>query len=284
MSVKIYPYLAKPADLAAGKGADSGQNSGAADATDFKKILAGADRSVKAMAVDALIAQSETGSVDVATVQKLFGFSPAPNPIVVKSGSSAAASGSGTANSAGASGRTDGTESGAAADRTDGTGSGAAADKTDGTGSGAAAGKTDSAADKADGGSSQGGCTPKMDQYFAEAAALYGVDMSLLKAIARAESNYNPSATSASGAMGVMQLMPSVASGLGIGNAYDAHDNIMGGAKLIAEYIERYNGDVSLALAAYNAGPGNVDKYNGVPPFEETQKYVKKVMDYYLSA
>ena len=120
-----------------------------------------------------------------------------------------------------------------------------------------------------------------LEEYFKEASETYGVDINLLKAIARQESNFNPSATSSAGAMGVMQLMPSTAKGLGVTNAYDAQENIMGGAKLMAQNLKKYNGDVSLALAAYNAGGGNVDKYGGIPPFKETQNYVKKVLGYY---
>jgi len=81
-----------------------------------------------------------------------------------------------------------------------------------------------------------------------------------------------------------MQLMPSTASSLGISNAYNARENIMGGAQVIASNLKKYNGDISLALAAYNAGSGNVDKYGGIPPFKETQNYVNKVMNYYKNA
>ena len=121
-------------------------------------------------------------------------------------------------------------------------------------------------------------------QQIKEASETYGVDINLLKAIARQESNFNPSATSSAGAMGVMQLMPSTAKGLGVTNAYDAQQNIMGGAKLMAQNLKKYNGDVSVALAAYNAGGGNVDKYGGIPPFKETQNYVKKVLGYYQNS
>lgn len=149
---------------------------------------------------------------------------------------------------------------------------------------GDAVGASDASSSKTKDSSAASVSAADLEDYFAEAAAAYNVDINLLKAIARAESNFNPNASSQAGAMGVMQLMPSTASSLGIDNAYDAHDNIMGGAKVIAENLERYNGDISLALAAYNAGPGNVDKYGGIPPFEETQNYVKKVLEYYENA
>ena len=105
--------------------------------------------------------------------------------------------------------------------------------------------------------------------------------MNLLTAIAKQESNFTADATSSSGAMGIMQLMPATAQGLGVSNAYDPYQNIMGGAKYISQLLSRYDGDVSLALAAYNAGSGNVAKYGGIPPFAETQNYVSKVLGYY---
>lgn len=126
-------------------------------------------------------------------------------------------------------------------------------------------------------------CSEELNSYFVEAANTYGVDVNLLKCIAYAESNFDPDATSRSGAMGVMQLMPKTAEGLGVTDAYDAEQNIMGGAKYISIQLERFDGDVELALAAYNAGPGNVQKYGGIPPFEETQNYVKKIMNIYNS-
>ncbi len=116
---------------------------------------------------------------------------------------------------------------------------------------------------------------------FQEAAQTYGVDVNLLTAIARQESNFTATATSSSGAMGIMQLMPATAQGLGVNDAYNPYENIMGGAKYISQLLSRYNGDISLALAAYNAGSGNVAKYGGIPPFAETQNYVSKVLGYY---
>lgn len=124
------------------------------------------------------------------------------------------------------------------------------------------------------------GLSSSMDAIFEEAAAKYGVDANLLKAIGKAESNFDASAVSSAGAMGVMQLMPGTAQSLGVSNAYDARENIMGGASYIAGLLNQYNGDRELALAAYNAGSGNVQKYGGIPPFPETQNYVKKVLDY----
>lgn len=124
-------------------------------------------------------------------------------------------------------------------------------------------------------------CSEELNGYFLQAAETYGVDVNLLKCIAYAESNFRPNATSGSGAMGVMQLMPKTAEGLGVRDAYDAEQNILGGAKYISIQLERFGGDVELALAAYNAGPNNVKKYGGIPPFEETQNYVKKIMNIY---
>jgi soluble lytic murein transglycosylase-like protein len=123
--------------------------------------------------------------------------------------------------------------------------------------------------------------TEELNNYFAEASATYGVDEKLLKAVAKAESNFNPSAVSSAGAIGIMQLMPSTAAGLGVSDAFDARENILGGAKYLAKLLNKYNGDTSLALAAYNAGSARVDEYGGIPPFAETQNYVAKVLAYY---
>lgn len=119
-----------------------------------------------------------------------------------------------------------------------------------------------------------------LEQIFEEAAATYCVPKDLLKAIAKAESDFNPNATSGAGAQGIMQLMPATAKGLGVTDAYDPYQNIMGGAKYISQMLEKFNGNVKLALAAYNAGPNNVAKYGGIPPFQETQNYVVKVLGF----
>ena len=191
------------------------------------------------MAVDALLAASNSGAVSLDTVQQILGFTPQTDaPVDTSPVTDTFTSSSSSANTTAANATSSGSVS----------------------------------------------SPENLEEYFKEASETYGVDINLLKAIARQESNFNPSATSSAGAMGVMQLMPSTAKGLGVTNAYDAQENIMGGAKLMAQNLKKYNGDVSLALAAYNAGGGNVDKYGGIPPFKETQNYVKKVLGYYQNS
>lgn len=115
---------------------------------------------------------------------------------------------------------------------------------------------------------------------FEEASAAYNVPFSLLTAVGMQESTFRADAVSKAGAQGIMQLMPKTAAGLGVTDSFDPEQNIMGGAKYLRELLDRYDGNVSFALAAYNAGGNNVDKYGGIPPFQETQNYVEKVLGY----
>lgn len=119
-----------------------------------------------------------------------------------------------------------------------------------------------------------------LDAIFEKAAKQCGVSADLLKAVGKAESSFNPNAVSRCGAQGVMQLMPATAASLGVKNSFDPEQNIMGGAKYLSQLLDKYDGNVSFALAAYNAGSGNVAKYGGIPPFKETQNYVQKVLSY----
>lgn len=120
-----------------------------------------------------------------------------------------------------------------------------------------------------------------LNEEFEKVAIKFSVDPALLKAVARAESCFDPSAVSSAGAKGLMQLMPTTAKAMGVTNILDPKQNLLGGAQYLAAMLARYSSDTRLALAAYNAGPGNVDKYNGVPPFNETRRYITAVKKFH---
>lgn len=118
------------------------------------------------------------------------------------------------------------------------------------------------------------------ENYFKLAAETYQIPENLLKAVAKAESGFNPNAVSHCGAQGIMQLMPATARSLGVANSFDPGQNIMGGALYLRQMLDNFDGDVTKAVAAYNAGPGAVSKYGGIPPYKETQNYVRTVLGY----
>ncbi|MDP2363776.1 MAG: transglycosylase SLT domain-containing protein [Ignavibacteria bacterium] len=113
-----------------------------------------------------------------------------------------------------------------------------------------------------------------------QASETYGVDKNIIKSVILAESSAKENAVSTANAKGLMQIIDSTAKYLGINNVWDPKENIMGGAKYLSELLRKYSGNLKFALAGYNAGPGNVDKYDGIPPFTETQIYVKRVIGY----
>jgi Transglycosylase SLT domain len=117
--------------------------------------------------------------------------------------------------------------------------------------------------------------------FIIQTASRYQIDPALIKAIIMAESGYNTKAISKKGAKGLMQLMPETAQSLGVEDIFNPHQNITGGIQYFKQMVNRFNGDLKLALAAYNAGSRNVRNYNGVPPFKATRSYIKKVFKYY---
>lgn len=121
---------------------------------------------------------------------------------------------------------------------------------------------------------------PVIDRAIADASLVHGIDSNLIRAVIRAESSYNPFAVSSSGAMGLMQLMPATAHSLGVDNPFDIVQNINGGTQYLRRMLDRFEGDLELALAAYNAGAGAVERHGGIPPFEETQTYVPRVLGF----
>ena len=123
----------------------------------------------------------------------------------------------------------------------------------------------------------------RYDGLIGEAARLYQLPESFIRAVMRVESDFNPTVVSRAGAMGLMQLMPKTARSMGVADPFDARQNILGGARYLRILANRFKGDLVLTVAAYNAGQGAVEKYNGIPPYKETQRYVRRVLKHYYA-
>jgi soluble lytic murein transglycosylase-like protein len=120
---------------------------------------------------------------------------------------------------------------------------------------------------------------PEYDDLIKEAADRYGLPTALIRAVIMTESAFDPLAVSSAGAQGLMQLMPATSAELGVSDAFDPRENIMAGVQYLSSLLAAQKGNVKLALASYNAGPGNVKRYRGIPPFKETRRYVDKIMN-----
>jgi soluble lytic murein transglycosylase-like protein len=123
----------------------------------------------------------------------------------------------------------------------------------------------------------------RYDGLIGEAARLYQLPEPFIRAVMRVESDFNPTVVSRAGAMGLMQLMPKTARSMGVSDPFDARQNILGGARYLRILANRFKGDLVLTVAAYNAGEGAVQKYNGIPPYKETQRYVRRVLKHYYA-
>lgn len=258
MNIKVLQYIDNTPknNITTGQVSVPGDNSTSSNSStvnstgaDFGQVLDDAKKAEAAVAIDRLISQSNGGSVDLSLVQRFFD----QNGINIELCSNTAVNNTATYS---------GSSAGVSSDTNTYNTAASASVKLEASGL---------------------SCSAQLDAIFDEASSKYGVDAKFLKAIAKCESDFSTECTSRSGAMGIMQLMPQTAASLGVTNAYDPYQNIMGGARYISEKLAQYNGDKSLALAAYNAGSGNVAKYGGIPPFKETQNYVAKVMAYYNS-
>lgn len=280
--ITILPYIDQSAyTKSSGTSSSSAKESSATSEVSFDETLNSAQKAAAALAVDSLLSSSDSDAVTTAMLQNYLNDN---NIRITLTPTGAATSSANNANAntninTNATGTTTNTyNAGVPADN--------ASDSTNTSADSTSASAADSTVPASNTNYSNDGslkCSAELEAYFEEASKTYGVDIKLLKAIAKQESNFNANATSKSGAMGIMQLMPFTAKELGIDDAYDAKSNIMGGAKLIAKLLDKYDGNKTLALAAYNAGSSNVDKYGGVPPFNETQNYVRKVLSYYNS-
>lgn len=258
MNIKVLQYIDNTPknNITTGQVSVPGDNSTSSNSStvnstgaDFGQVLDDAKKAEAAVAIDRLISQSNGGSVDLSLVQRFFD----QNGINIELCSNTAVNNTATYS---------GSSAGVSSDTNTYNTAASASVKLEASGL---------------------SCSAQLDAIFDEASSKYGVDAKFLKAIAKCESDFSTECTSRSGAMGIMQLMPQTAASLGVTNAYDPYQNIMGGARYISEKLAQYNGDKSLALAAYNAGSGNVAKYGGIPPFKETQNYIAKVMAYYNS-
>lgn len=117
------------------------------------------------------------------------------------------------------------------------------------------------------------------EEFIQTAAARFSLEPALIRAVIRTESAFDPLAVSSAGAQGLMQLMPALAAELGVVDAFDPRDNIMAGTQYLSALIGDHQGDIALALASYNAGPSVVERYSGIPPFDETRRYVRTILD-----